>query len=302
MSRLTASDVSRFSLPPSLLTESKVQPRIQRTPKPVKPHRKKPSSKNNKKLSVSTANNSKSILASCKLVSSQMPQVEHKEIVPTYRGKDAPISLQPPALGYRFEETKESLIMRDTFRSMFGNKHYRFRISTALNMSSSGAGIVNSTISVSALQFSGDFISLSTVFNEFFVVAMRNDWIPVSRYQYPLGGTSTLSVANLPVGIASLQHGATAYTSLAVMSDNYALAFHNTGDPFGYTWVNTEKSSESVVAEQSGNTQSWCTTGNVANYQGQVQLLSQSAPPALPFSQVLGTFITSWEVIFRVRE
>jgi len=231
-----------------------------------------------------------------------MPQVEHKDVIPTYRGKDAPLSISPPPLGYRFEETKESVIMRNTFRSLFGDKHYRFRISTALNMSSSGAGAVNSTISVSALQFSGDFISLSTVFNEFFVVAMRNDWMPVSHYQYPLGGSSILSVANLPIGVASLQHGATAYTSLAVMSDNYALAFHSTGDPFGYTWTNTERLSETVVAEQSGNTQSWCTTGNVANYQGQVQLISQSTPPALPFSQVLGTFITSWDVVFRVRE
>jgi len=268
----------------------------------VKGHRKHKNQKNHKPSSKALASSVKEILASCKLVASQIPQVEHKEVVPTYRGKDAPLSILPPLLGYRYEETKESLVMRDTFRRMFGDKHYRFRISTALNMSSSGAGAVNSTISVSALQFSGDFISLSTVFNEFFIVAMRNDWVPVSRYHYPLGGSSILSVANLPIGVASLQHGAAAYTSLAVMSDNYALAFHSTGDPFGYTWVNTEKMSETVVAEQSGNTQSWCTTGNVANYQGQVQLISQSTPPALPFSQVLGTFITSWDVVFRVRQ
>jgi len=242
------------------------------------------------------------VLASCRLITSVMPQIEYKEPVPTYRGKDAPSSLSPPSVGYKYEDTKESLVLRSTLRSLFRDKHYRFRISTALNMSSSGAGAVNSTISVSALQFSGDFISLSTVFNEFFVVQMNNTWQPVSRYQYPLGGTSTLSIANLPIGVATLQHGASAYTSLAVMSDNYALAFHNTGDPFSYDWVNTEKSSETTVSEQSGNTQSWCTTGNVANYQGQIQIISQSTPPALPFSQVLGTFITSWEVIFRVRE
>lgn len=242
------------------------------------------------------------VLESCRLVTKVMPQVEFKEPIPVYRGKDAPTSLAPTPSGYRYEETKESILLRNSLRSFFTDRHYRFRISTALNMSSSGAGAVNSTISVSALQFSGDFISLSTVFNEFFVVQMSNKWQPVSRYQYPLGGTSTLSVANLPIGIASLQHGATAYTSLAVMADNYALAFHGTGDPFSYDWVNTERHSETTVSEQSGNTQSWCTTGNVANYQGQIQIISQSTPPALPFSQVLGTFITSWDVIFRVRQ
>ena len=244
---------------------------------------------------------SSSALASCKLLCSIMPQVEHKQAIPPYRGKDAPLSLLPVQAGYKYEETKESITMRDTFRNMFGDKHYRFRLSTALNMSSSGAGAINSTISVSAIQFVADFVSLSTVFNEFFVVGMSNVWMPVSRYQYLLGGSSTLSVSSLPIGCAQLQHNQTAYTSLATMADNYAIGFHSTGDPFTYNWINVEKPSETVVAESSGNTQSWCTTGNAANYNGQVQFISQSTPPALPFSQVAGTFLTYWDVVFRVR-
>jgi len=245
---------------------------------------------------------SSSALASCKLVTSIMPQVEHKEIIPPYRGKDYPTSLYPPPSGFRFEETKESITMRNTFRKMFSDKHYRFRISTALNMSSSGAGAINSVVNVSALQFAGDFLSLASVFNEFFVIGMHLQWIPVSRYQYPLGGTSTLSVANLPMGVASLQHGASAYSSLATMAENYAIAYHSSGDPFSYSWINPEKVSETVLAVQSGAVQSWCTTGNVANYSGVAQFLSQSAPPALPFTQVLGTFLVHWDIMFRVRE
>lgn len=258
----------------------------------------------NKKLSAThkSSERDSKVRESCKLVTKVMPQVEYKEPIPTYRGKDAPSSLSPPASGFKYEDTKESISLRGSLRSLFGDKHYKFRLSTVLNMSSSGAGIVNSTIAVSALQFVSDFVSLSTVFNEFFVVSMCNKWEPVSRYQYPLGGSSILSVSSLPLGLASLQHGATAYTSLAGMADNYDFDLQSTGDPFRYDWHNTEKAGSTIVAEQSGNTQSWCTTGNVANYQGQIQALTQSSPPALPFSQVLGTFFTVWEVIFRIRQ
>lgn len=241
-------------------------------------------------------------LATCKSLIALMPQVEHKWPVPSYRGSGAPVSLFNTPPEYKTEETKESKAMKFTLRGLFGTRHYRFRISTALNMSSSGAGAVNSTIAVSAIQFTSDFIALTSVFDEFFVVGMRNTWVPVSRYQYPLGGTSILSVANLPIGLADLQHNATAYTSLATMTENHRFSPHSTGDPFTYDWINTEKQNETVLATTSGATQSWCTVGNAANYAGMVQAISQSTPPALPFSQVLGTFLTYWEVIFRIRE
>lgn len=243
----------------------------------------------------------KEILQSCRSVVACMPKVESKRAIPPFKGRDAPTPLAGPDLGYTCDETKESLILRDSFRSLFGDKHYKFRISTALNMSSSGAGIVNSVINVNAIQFAGDFLSLASVFNEFFIVAMEVKWQPVSRYQYPLGGTSTLSVANLPMGKANLQHGSSAYSSLSTLAENFDVGFHNTGDPFTDIWYNTESVKESVLATQTAATQSWCTTGNAANYQGSLQYLSQSAPPALPFSQVLGTFMTHWEVMFRVR-
>lgn len=258
-------------------------------------------------------------IRSCKSVSSSMALLEHKTRtfwsppVPRvlYVHKDCPLkgkAIIPDILApddsvgsYTYEDTKESLVMRDTFRTLFGDKHYRFRLSTALNMSSNGAGIVNSTINNAVLNSQADFISLSTVFNEFFIKAFEVHWMPNSRYQYPLGGTSTISIANLPIGVADLQHGAAAYTSLGAMADNFALGYHSTGDPFKQQWINTEKVSDTTVAEISGVTQSWCTTNNAGNYQGTLQILSQSSPPALPFSQVLGTFMVHWDVLFRVR-
>jgi hypothetical protein len=240
-------------------------------------------------------------LKSCKSVASSMALVEHKESVPTFRGRDAPMSLTIPHPGFVYTDTKESIAMRDTFRSLFGDKYYKFRLSTALNMSSSGAGIVNSTISNSVLTSQADFVSLSAVFNEFFVIKFEVKWMPNSRYQYPLGGTSTLSIANLPIGKASLQHGQAAYSSMSALADNYAVGYHSTGDPFTESWINTESINSEVVPTLTAPTQAWCTVNNVANYQGTLQFLSQSAPPALPFSQVLGTFMCHWDVVFRVR-
>lgn len=237
----------------------------------------------------------------CSSVAKSMVQVEYKLPIQPFKGSAAPVSLSPPDIGYQYAETKESIIMRDSFRSLFGDRHYRFRISTALNMSSSGAGAVNSTISNSVLVSNPDFVSLATVFNEYFVCSFHLKWMPVSRYQYPLTGVTATSVANLPLGKADLQHGQAAYSSLSTMTENFAFGYHSTGDPFSDNWINTEKSTEQVVASLTAPTQSWCNVNNASNYQGTLQFLSQSAPPALPISQVLGTFAVHWDIIFRVR-
>lgn len=242
------------------------------------------------------------VLKSVNSVFSSKVQVESKVRKIPSKEEVLPHILRLPPPDYETMDTKESLILRDTFRNLFGDKHYAFRMSVALNMSSSAAGIVNSVISNSALTSNPDFVALSGVFNEFFVVSFDVHWMPVARYQYPLTGTSALSVANLPIGKADLQHGAAAYSSLSAMAENFAIRYHSTGDPFSDTWINTEKpTTETVVASLTAPTQSWCTVNNVSNYQGTLQFISQSAPPGLPASQVLGTFMCHWKVLFRVR-
>lgn len=242
------------------------------------------------------------VLDQCKVVTSVMTMVEAKEPIPAFRGRDAPTSLTIPHTGYSYTDSKESLTLRATLRSFFSDRHYEFRLSTVLNMSSNGAGAVNSTISNSVLVSNTDFVALAGVFNEFFVKGFTVKWMPVSRYQYPLGGTSTISIANLPIGKADLQHGQAAYSSLSAMAENFAVGYHSTGDPFTERWVNTEKiSTDTVVPSLTAPTQAWCPVNNASNYQGTLQFISQSAPPALPFSQVLGTFMAHWDVVFRVR-
>lgn len=241
------------------------------------------------------------VLLGCRQLQPLMAKVEHKETIPQYRGRDGPVELSSDPMVHRFLDTKESISLRNSMRSLFGNKLYEFRISTALNMSSSAGGIVNSTLSNSTIASNADFVALSGVFNEFFVKRFDVTWHPVSRYQYPLTGTSAASVSSLPIGKADLQHGAVAYTSLSSMAENFSFRYHSTGDPFSDSWLNTERVSDKTLASETAPVQSWCNVNNVSSYQGTLQFLSQSAPPGLPASQVLGTFIVHWYVVFRVR-
>jgi len=231
-----------------------------------------------------------------------MKKVETKELVPVYRGADAPTLLEHKRPNFHYAQTEQSTVYMQILRGLFTDRYYRFRLSLALNMSSSAAGIANSTLSNSALTANTDFVALATVFNEYFVVGFRSTWMPNARYQYPLTGTSALSIANLPLGVADLQHGQAAYSSLSAMTQNYAFQYHSTGDPFTTEWLNTEDSSSTVLASETAPTQSWNNVSNSNNYQGTLQYLTQSAPPALPTSQVLGTFAVHWDVLFRVRQ
>lgn len=231
-------------------------------------------------------------------------KVEVKEVVLPFRGKDAPMYLAQPFCGYAYEDTKESSLLRTVMSRAFAGREYSFRIATSLNMSSNGAGIANATISNTALGSNSDFIAISGVFNEFFVTEFRLKWEPVSMYNYPLTGTSALSVSSLPLGCSDLQHAQAAYTNQASMTENWRYEHNNTGRPFLYSWKNTEKKSSSILVDDPAigtSSQSWCNTSNVTGYTGFVQFLTQSAPPALPFSQILGTFLVEWDVYFRVR-
>jgi hypothetical protein len=228
--------------------------------------------------------------------------VEYKEPVPMFRGRDAPNSLTIPSSGYQHIDTKESLALSQTLQSFFQNREYEFRLSTALNMSSSGAGIVNSTISNSTLASQADFAVLVGIFNEYFIRGFTVKWQPISEYQFPLTGLPDgKTVANVPIGKADLQHGQAAYSSLTLMSDNFGFGYHSTGRSFTERWVNSEHRSDQTVPSLTAPTQGWCPVNNAANYQGTLQFISQSAPPGLPVSSVLGTFIVHWDVIFRVR-
>jgi hypothetical protein len=227
-----------------------------------------------------------------------LPRLEHKAFPPSKLLEGDPTPLVSPPPGFRLTVMDEGV--HAALVDVFGNRTYRFRVATTLNMSSSGAGAVNSTISNTALASNVAWINLSGIFNEFFVCGFRVAWEPVSRYNYPLTGVVATSVSSLPLGCAQLQHGQSAYTSLALMANNYGLKYTTTSDPFSFEWMNSESPGPGIV-DGGVPTQSWCTVSNVSQYAGTVQFMSQSAPPGLPASQVLGTFMVEWDILWRCR-
>jgi hypothetical protein len=232
---------------------------------------------------------------------------EYKEPVPIFKGLDGPVSLRSPPLQWKVAPTKSIALLRDTFKLMMGNSVYRISLGTALQMSSSGTGIVNSAIFASGLASNAEFASLTSIFDQFFLHGFKLDWMPVARYQGPVAWTPTpvVAVNSVPLGIGNLQHSQTAYTNLGNMTNNFGFKYVSTGDPFSYTWNNVEESSQKTVVAVTGQTlpfQGWGPTVNVANVTGGVQFLSNSAPPGLPTSQVLGTFAVHYDISFRLRE
>jgi len=230
-----------------------------------------------------------------------MTRVERKAVL--LESKNGSALMHEPSC-VTFEPTKTSEIYRTVLSRMFAGRQYAFRIAAVLNMSSSGSGVVSNVIGNASLSGNVDFTTLSTVFNEFFIERFDCKWEPVSLNNYPLTGVPATSVSSLPMGVASLQHGATAYSAISSMANNYKFLLTNTGRAFAYSWVNVEKRSSTVLAVTTTSglpVQSWALTSDAANYSGQVQLLTPIAPP-LPVSQVLGVFLVEWLVYFRVRE
>jgi len=240
------------------------------------------------------------------VASSTMKKVEHKEVIPEFKGTDAPTRLLLGGSGYKLTETPTSLELRKGIRGMMNpHKVYPFRLSTVLNMSTNASGTINSTIAVSVVQSSTDFTSFGAIFDEFFVKSVHVEWRPIARYQYPLTGgvVPVAAVSSLPFGCACLQHTATAYTSLGPLMNNYNAKFVNTCDPFTYKWVNSENPRSGVDTSTSTSTsQGWISTNSGALYQGQLQFLSQGAPPGMPINTVAGVFRVDFMCLFRIRE
>jgi len=264
----------------------------------------KPSRRQYKSEKKETELISSDALADLRSLATLKEKVEYKVPIPQFRGSEAPTSLSHPHPGYVLRETKESTILKTALSRMFSNRIYNFRVTTALNVSSNGTGIVNSIIGMSTIQSTPDFVALSGVFNEFFIKTCDVKYEPVSMYNYPLTGIPSTSVSSLPLGVADLQHSQAAYTNLSNMTENWRYEHNNTGRPFRFRWQNVEKAKSTVTsadAVSGGFTQNWCLCTDAASYTGTIQFLTQSAPPALPTSQVLGTFLVEWNVLFRVR-
>jgi hypothetical protein len=202
----------------------------------------------------------------------------------------------------RLVEPEKIISIRPLMHAMLSEKsQWEFKLSSAVTMSSSGTGIVNSTLGANTVTSVTEFTSFGAIFDEYFVRGFTAHWMPVARYQGPLTWVPGTNLNSMPIGCATLQHSASAYTALGQMGSNSRFAYHSTGDPFTYSWRNVESPTSVNLDITSGNTQSWALTNGSVNYTGFVQFLSNSAPPALPVSTVLGTFVVVFDVLFRCR-
>jgi len=233
-------------------------------------------------------------------------KVELKDRIETKGDPDgSPTQLLSVDPGRRYRLMIENSIALKAIRGMMGSRTYRFRLSNVVTISSNGSGILNSVLAASTLGSTTDWTAFSSIFSEFFILSYSALYEPVSMYNYPLTGVVATSVSSLPVGLAALQHGEAAYTSVSSMANHSSYEFHNTGKAFVFHWKNNENPRAGVLVNpvSGGSTlvQGWCLTSDVSNYTGQIQYLTASAPPALPVSEVVGNITTHYYVLFRIR-
>jgi hypothetical protein len=228
-------------------------------------------------------------------------KVESKTRVIKYTDGPQPLLVDGPT--YEYLITDESKLMNSAIVNVLGSTVYRARLGTVLNMSSSAGGIVNSTLATSTLGSVTEFASFTAIFNEFFLQHMRVTWQPNSLYNGPMTYLPATTVASLPIGITDLQHSQNAYSSLTLMADSPGMKLENTGKSFVHTWTNVEKHTDVSLPFVPGTstTQSWCQVASAGLYSGMLHIISQAAPPGLPVSSVLGTFLVEYDVYFRNR-
>jgi len=261
----------------------------------------KPSEKLKKHTTIKSAFRTFEVMEAANQLLTTSVLEEFKDPIPPYEGKDAPTRLKPPPLGFKVVPTKSKDLSLTLLKSVLAGKEMQFRIATVLDMSSTGTGAINSTISCNTITSNAEFTALSLLFEEFFINKLTVRWQPVSRYNGPVGFAPLTNIGSRPMVCACLQHQQSAYTNMSGASNNYQARIQNSGDPFTYTWVNVEKKSSTVAVEATGPIQSWAGFGRIPDYTGTIQFISQSAPPALPTTQVLGTFMVDWDISVRVR-
>jgi hypothetical protein len=204
--------------------------------------------------------------------------------------------------------TEELKVNLSLMRSLLGaSKRYSFKLATALTMSSTGSGLINSSVSAATATTVAEFSPLSSLFNEFFIVDFTLKWMPAFMNTGILGAAvASANTLNLPIGVASYHHNAVLPTSLSGLTTNPTFRYFNSGVPFSFTWRNVESPDSDVVVVSNPTSttpsQGWCLTASdpAESYTGQALILSNSSP-SMSVGTVLGSFVYTATVLFRTR-
>ena len=179
-------------------------------------------------------------------------------------------------------------------------------LGASYQLSSGGTGITNTTVGNDLLPALAEFVSLATLFTEFFIEKFEVVFQPSSRYSKP---SASAQIPNeQPLVVANLQHGAPLYATHTLACANGALFITNTADPWKVSWTNTERLRSGVLSGSASTaspvaTQGWCLTdsSSAALYTGSLQILSPAATPNPTLNFLYGTVVVRWSVSFRSR-
>jgi len=183
-----------------------------------------------------------------------------------------------------------------------------FTLRSAQNLSTTvTTGVINQSVTVANVASLPEFADLAGLFDEFFVKRLKLSYQPVSRYAPQFISSATaVGPASVPLGLASLFHGAPAYATIAAQTENKTFEYAHSGDPWTYSWRNNEKSKSTVLVASSTSSalpsQGWCLTSATpaALYTGFAQVLGAAAT-GFATATVVGVLVIEYDCLFRAR-
>jgi len=187
------------------------------------------------------------------------------------------------------------------------SKPLRMVFGASYQLSSGAAGLPNALVSNDQCTALAEFVSMATIFDEFFIKKFVIMYQPGSRYSRPTTTAYPQPSRDYPLAVVSLQHASPVYATYTLACSNGELQVCNSADPFKFNWTNTEKWTDRTQTSSSTGSpipaQGWCSTdaSSAALYTGSVQII---APTALAgdMNILLGTTVVRWEVMFRMRK
>ncbi len=184
-----------------------------------------------------------------------------------------------------------------------GDKCWKIPISGAANLSTSGSGFINAALTMAGVAATSYFVSLATLFDEFYIESCDIYYQPTTRYQ-TLPSSASTDFNGTPLGIASLFLDSSSYTNINQMPSNPTFKFAHTSSPFTYTWRNNVKRKEAMSSEPTSTQAAlgWVrTNATPAQYYGGTVQFIGSTSSAMRISTAVGILAYRWNVWFRAK-
>jgi len=214
------------------------------------------------------------------------------------------------------ESRKSVALARGLVRGIFKPDHpYRTRLGYFGTLVTSGAGVLNESVTVASVSSVTEWTSIDALFDEVFIHSMTLRSMPRNAFTASgsisagatwgpgVSTTTTNLISNAGIMIVALFNGAAGYSSATGMLANPTHASAQSGSPWTYAWRNNTKFDPRGVVAQNTAWQGWTLIGNVTNYGGSVQIRSYNdvmlgdGTHALTLSDIAVTF----DVSFRAR-